>query len=84
MRPLGIWDATEGRSCLNGAEDVVKKAFEGAGAAKARLNWETARKQLLLAIEGAAMVGGMLARGLWATGAEQVAGGRMAVQPSRA
>ena len=48
----------EGRICFNGAVDVVKKALEGAGAAKARLNWEAARKQLLLAIEGAAMMGG--------------------------
>ena len=50
----------EGRICFNGAVDVVKKALEGAGAAKARLNWEAARKQLLLAIEGAAMVGGIV------------------------
>jgi hypothetical protein len=50
----------EGRICFNGAEDVVKKALEGAGAAKTRLNWEAARKQLLLAIEGAAMMGGGL------------------------
>ena len=48
----------EGRICFNGAVDVVKKALEGAGAAKTRLNWEAARKQLLLAIEGAAMMGG--------------------------
>jgi hypothetical protein len=47
----------EGRICFNGAEDVVKKALEGVGAAKTRLNWEAARKQLLLAIEGAAMMG---------------------------
>lgn len=46
----------EGRICFNGAEDVVKKALEGVGAAKTRLNWEAARKQLLLAIEGAAMM----------------------------
>jgi hypothetical protein len=50
----------EGRICFNGAVDVVKKALEGAGAAKTRLNWEAARKQLLLAIEGAAMVGGIV------------------------
>ena len=48
----------EGRTCFNGAVDVVKKALEGVGAAKARLNWEAARKQLLLAIEGAAMMAG--------------------------
>jgi hypothetical protein len=36
---------------------VVKEAFEGAGAAKKRLKCEAARKQLLLAIEGAAMLG---------------------------
>lgn len=48
----------EGRICFNGAVDVVKKAFDGVGAAKTRLNWEAARKQLLLAIEGAAMMGG--------------------------
>jgi len=49
----------EGRICFNGAEDVVKKAaLEGVGAAKTRLNWEAARKQLLLAIDGAAMMGG--------------------------
>jgi hypothetical protein len=47
----------EGRICFNGAEDVVRKALEGVGAAKTRLNWEAARKQLLLAIEGAAMMG---------------------------
>jgi hypothetical protein len=50
----------EGRICFNGAVDVVKKALEGAGAAKTRLNWEAARKQLLLTIEGAAMVGGIV------------------------
>ena len=50
----------EGRICFNGAVDVVKKALEGAGAAKTRLNWEAARKQLLLAIVGAAIVGGVL------------------------
>ena len=48
----------EGRICFNGAVDVVEKALEGAGAAKTRLNWEAARKQLLLAIDGAAMMGG--------------------------
>ena len=50
----------EGRICFNGAVDVVKKALDGAGAAKTRLNWEAARKQLLLAIEGAAMMGGVI------------------------
>ena len=50
----------EGRICFNGAVDVVKKALEGAGVAKTRLNWEAARKQLLLAIVGAAIVGGVL------------------------
>lgn len=50
----------EGRICFNGAVDVVKQALEGAGAAKTRLNWEAARKQLLLAIEGVAMMGGSL------------------------
>lgn len=40
-----------------GADEVVKKAFDGAGAAKvARLKLVAARKQLLLAIEGAAIV----------------------------
>jgi len=56
-----MWDVIEGRICFNGAVDVVvKKALEGVGAAKARLNWEAARKQLLLAIEGAAMMGVLL------------------------
>lgn len=50
----------EGRICFNGAEDVVKKALEGVGAAKTRLNWEATRKQLLLAIDGAAMMGGVI------------------------
>ena len=50
----------EGRICFNGAEDVVKKALVGAGAAKTRLNWEATRKQLLLAIDGAAMMGGVI------------------------
>lgn len=46
----------------------MKKALEGVGAAKARLNWEAARKQLLLAIEGAAMMAGGI------VGAEGVGG----------
>lgn len=45
-----------GRSCFNGAEEVVKKAFEGAGAVKVRLSWVAARRQLLLASEIVAMV----------------------------
>jgi hypothetical protein len=45
------------RSWFNGADEVVKEAFEGAGAAKKRLKCEAARKQLPLAIEGAAMLG---------------------------
>ena len=75
----------EGRTCFNGAEDVVKKALEGAGAAKARVNWEAARKQLLLAIEGAAMMGGgMLVPTVLAVGeaAEGVRDGRWHVTPS--
>lgn len=45
-----------GRSCFDGAEEVVKKAFEGAGAVSVRLSWVAARRQLLLANEGVAMV----------------------------
>ena len=66
----------EGRICFNGAEDVVKKALEGVGAAKARVNWEAARKQLLLAIEGAAMMsGGMLVPKVLAVGVAPEAAG---------
>lgn len=55
------------RSCFNGADEVVKEALEGAGAAKMRLKWEAARKQLLLAIEGVAIVGRQSVGG-WAVG----------------
>lgn len=45
------------RSCLTGADEVVKKAFDDVGAAKVeRVKLVAARRQLLLAIEGAAMV----------------------------
>ena len=60
MRLTGNLEAIEGRaavgaqvarSCFNGAEVVVKKALDDAGAAKRRLYCEATRKQLLLAIE---------------------------------
>jgi len=60
MRPVGTCDVIEGRICFNGAVDVVKKALVGVGAAKTRLGWKAARRQLLLTIDGAAIVGGML------------------------
>jgi hypothetical protein len=44
------------RSWFNGADEVVKEAFEGAGAAKKRLKCVATRKQLLRAIEGVAML----------------------------
>jgi hypothetical protein len=43
---------------------VVKKALVGAGALKTRVSWVVARKQLLLAIDGAAMFVRSLT-GLW-------------------
>lgn len=43
---------------------MVEKALEGAGAVKARESWRVARKQLLRAMEGAAMFVRSLA-GLW-------------------
>jgi hypothetical protein len=50
----------DGRICFNGAVEVVKKALEGVGAAKTRLDWKAVRKQLLLATDGTAIVGAVL------------------------
>lgn len=56
MEGLAHW-LLAARSCLMGADEVVKKAFDAVGAANvARLKLVAARKQLLLAIEGAAIV----------------------------
>jgi hypothetical protein len=60
MRPAGMWDVIDGRICFNGAVEVVKKALEGVGAAKTRLDWKAVRKQLLLATDGTAIVGAVL------------------------